>query len=167
MQRYDTTFIIDGNLPDAERHSLIEKFAGSLKRQGAEIDQIVRWGMRSLAYAMKKRTHGYFVIFYYHANPKMIASFERDLRLNENILRYMTLVFEGKHPDYIRDEGASERTIVADDSAPAGAESKIENEEPAVSLDELGEIDEEGELVELLPLETELEDEQTQEKEKE
>lgn len=165
MRRYDTTFIINDNLPEAERHSLIEKYAGSLKRMGAEIDQIVRWGLRPLAYAMKKRTHGYFVIFYYRANPKMIASFERDLRLNENVLRYMTLLFDGKHPEYIRDEGAREREIVADLSAPADEVSEAEPMELEVSLDESDEITGEEESAESLTLETELEDEKTQEKE--
>ena len=165
MQRYDTTFIIDDNLPETERHALIEKYAGSLKRQGAEIDQIVRWGLRSLAYKIKKRTHGYYVIFYYHAIPKVIASFERDLRLNENILRYMTLVFEGKHPDYIRDDGASEGEIVVDASIPAVAELESEAEELAVILEESVEIMGEEESAESVDLEDDGEDERNQEKE--
>ena len=107
-RRYDTTFIIDGNLPDSERQALIERFAVSLRRNGGEMDQIIRWGLRSLAYPINKRSHGYYVIFYYHAEPTVIAVFERELRLNEFILRYMTLVFEGKHPEYIRDEGSSD-----------------------------------------------------------
>ncbi|MFA6470600.1 MAG: 30S ribosomal protein S6 [Candidatus Latescibacterota bacterium] len=106
MRKYDTTFIIDGNLQEAAREAIIEKFSGILQKLGAEIDQTVRWGQRTLAYEMKKCNHGYYVIFYYRAEPTMIASFERDLRLHESILRYMTLIYEGKHPDYIRDEGA-------------------------------------------------------------
>jgi small subunit ribosomal protein S6 len=104
MRKYDTTFIIDGNLQEATREAIIERFSGVLQKLGAEIDQIVRWGQRTMAYEMKKSTHGYYVIFYYRAEPVMISSFERDLRLHENILRYMTLIYEGKHPDYIRDE---------------------------------------------------------------
>jgi small subunit ribosomal protein S6 len=107
-RRYDTTFIIDGNLPDSERQALIERFAATLRRSGGEIDQIIRWGLRSLAYTINKRSHGYYVIFYYLAEPAVIAAFERELRLNEFILRYMTLVYEGKHPEYIRDEGSSD-----------------------------------------------------------
>ena len=107
-KRYDTTIIIDGNLPDSERQALIERFAGVLQRIGGEMDQIVRWGQRTLAYPINKRSHGYYAIFYYRAEPEAIALFERELRLNEFILRYMTLVFDGNHPDYIRDEGSSD-----------------------------------------------------------
>lgn len=173
MRRYDTTFIIDGNLPEAERHTLIEKLAGSLKRHGAEIEQIVRWGMRSLAYAMNKRTHGYYVILYYRAEPKTIASFERDLRLNENILRYMTLLFDGKHPEYFRDEGAGEREIVIDDSVPEVAESELQPEElvnleeELVNMEENIELAAEGDSAGPLEFEGDLEDEPVKEKENE
>jgi small subunit ribosomal protein S6 len=111
-RKYDTTFIIDGNLPDSERQALIERFAGSLRRSGGEVEQIVRWGLRTLAYTINKRSHGYYVIFYYLAEPSVIAAFERELRLNEFILRYMTLLFDGKHPEYVRDEGSSDSDTV-------------------------------------------------------
>lgn len=136
-RRYDTTFIIDGNLPDSERQALIERFAAALRRDGGEIDQIIRWGQRSMAYPINKRSHGYYVIFYYQAEPEVIALFERELRLNEFILRYMTLVFEGKHPEYIRDEGASDTDSVKA-SAPEVIESTDEDDEDDTvdSLDE-------------------------------
>jgi|WetSurMetagenome_2_1015567.scaffolds.fasta_scaffold975945_1 small subunit ribosomal protein S6 len=169
MRRYDTTFIIDGNLPDAERRALIEKFAGILKRQGAEIEQIVRWGLRSLAYPMNKRTHGYYVIFYYRAEAKVIAAFERELRLNESILRYMTLVFEGKHPDYIRDEGTGESAIVV--PAVVAEEPEIEPapDELTAEIDQAValELEKEGEAEETLPLEAEQDEDETQKKEDE
>lgn len=126
-RRYDTTFIIDGNLPDSERQALIERYAGTLRRSGGEIEQIIRWGLRSMAYSINKRSHGYYVIFYYQAEPTVIGAFERELRLNEYILRYMTLVFEGKHPEYIRDEGSSD-TDAAKTPA-AVAEEVVEDEE--------------------------------------
>lgn len=120
-RKYDTTFIIDGNLPDAERQALIERFAGSLKKFGGNLDQVVRWGLRTLAYPINKRTHGYYVIFYYLADPAIIAQFERELRLNESILRYMTLVYDGKHPEYIRDESAPDSAVLTS-SAPNGSD---------------------------------------------
>ena len=117
VRKYDTTFIIDGNLPDAERQALIERFANSLKKVGGNLDQVVRWGLRTLAYPINKRTHGYYVIFYYSADATIIAQFERELRLNENILRYMTLVYDGKHPDYIRDETTPDSAVLTSDSS--------------------------------------------------
>ena len=104
MRKYDTTFIIGGSLSVEERESLIEKFKSALEKIGGKVDRIVRWGMRTLAYQIKKSSQGYYVIFYYEADPLTIKTFERELRINENVLRYMTLVFDGKHPEYIPDE---------------------------------------------------------------
>ncbi len=142
-RRYDTTFIIDGNLPDSERQALIERFAASLRRSGGEIEQIVRWGLRTLAYPINKRTHGYYVIFYHTTDPEVIAAFERELRLNEFILRYMTLLFEGKHPEYIRDEGSSDADS-AKTVAPVEEAAKEDENEDAV--DSLGEDEMESDL---------------------
>lgn len=104
MRKYDTTFIIGGSLSVEERESLIEKFKSALEKIGGKVDRIVRWGMRTLAYQIKKSSQGYYVIFYYEADPLTIKTFERELRINESVLRYMTLVFDGKHPEYIPDE---------------------------------------------------------------
>lgn len=105
MKKYDTTFVIDGKLGVDDREDLIEKFRNSLEKLGGNIDRIVRWGIRTLAYEIKKRYRGYYVIFYYTADPSVIKPFERELGINENVLRYMTLIFDGKHPSYIVDEG--------------------------------------------------------------
>ncbi len=143
IRKYDTTFIIDGNLAEAQRQALIDRFAASLNRLGGEMDQIVRWGLRTLAYPINKRTHGYYVIFYYNAEPTVIKQFERELRLNENILRFMTLLYEGKHPEYIRDETVSESVAAAAKEIGEMAE-EIESEE----IDESGEehlLEKEGE----------------------
>lgn len=105
VRKYDTTFIVDGDLGQDEREAIILKFKESLEKNGAEVDRIVRWGMRTLAYEINKKSRGYYVIFYYAADPKIIKGVERDLRLNENVLRYMTILFDGPHPSYIPDEG--------------------------------------------------------------
>jgi len=105
MKKYDTTFIIDGSLGVDEREAIIGKFSKSLEKLGGNIDQIVRWGQRTLAYEINKKSQGYYVILYHNSDPAIIKTIERELGLNENILRYMTVVFDGKHPDYIRDQG--------------------------------------------------------------
>lgn len=108
MEKYDATFVIDGKLGVDERNALIEKFQSSLEKLGGKIDRIVRWGKRTLAYEIKKCNLGYYVIFYYSAEPSIIEKFERELRINENILRYMTIIFDGNYPSYIVDKDKKE-----------------------------------------------------------
>jgi small subunit ribosomal protein S6 len=144
VRKYDTTFIIDGTLSEAQRQALIERFAGILKKLGGDVEQVIRWGMRTLAYQINKRTHGYYVIFYYFAEPSVIIQFERELRLNENILRYMTLVFEGKHPEYIRDESAAVVTPAEtpEETVEEETEDETEDFEEEISLDTADETEE-------------------------
>ena len=105
MRKYETTYIIDGSVSDTDREALIEKIENVLTGNGAEIDRTVRWGKRQLAYEIKKQSRGYYVILYYNAEPSIISTFHHELDLNERILRYLTLLSYGKHPDYIRDAG--------------------------------------------------------------
>ena len=105
MRKYDTTFIINGELGKNEREAIIQRIQGLLQKRGAEIERVVRWGLRTLAYEIKKKTRGYYVIFYYFAEPSIIKEVEQELRINENVLRYMTVRFDGTHPSYIPDEG--------------------------------------------------------------
>jgi len=107
MRKYETTYIIDGSVSDNDREALIEKIENVLTGNGAEIDRTVRWGKRQLAYEIKKQSRGYYVILYYNAEPSIISTFHHELALNERILRYLTLLSDGKHPDYIRDAGIS------------------------------------------------------------
>ena len=137
MKQYDTTFIIDGSLDQAQRENLIDKFEKSLEKFGGKLDRTVRWGLRELAYEINKRTHGYYVMFYFNAEPSVIKSFESELNLNENILRYMTLLFDGKHPDYIKDETGQDKEATASKVIPEPE--KEENIE--VSDDELSDDD--------------------------
>ncbi len=139
MTQYDTTFIIDGALEQAQRESLIEKYEKSLKKLGGKFDRTVRWGLRELAYEIKKCTHGYYVMFYYNAEPAVIKKFESELNLNEHILRYMTLLFDGKHPDHIKDETGQITEAVAKDDIPEPPET-LKEESIEVSDDDVSEI---------------------------
>ena len=109
MKKYDTTYIINGTLEADDREALIDKFSSSLEKKGGIIEQSVRWGMRTLSYEINKCSRGYYVVLYYSAEPSVIKAFERELQINENVLRFMTLVFDGEHPSYIVDEGMRER----------------------------------------------------------
>ncbi|MFC1539501.1 30S ribosomal protein S6 [Candidatus Latescibacterota bacterium] len=139
-KRYDTSFIIDGTLSVDDREKIIETVCNSLKKHGGEIEQVIRWGTRTLSHEINKRNRGYYVVLYYTAEPSIIKTFERELRINENILRYMTLVFEGVNPTYIVDEGVkSENSYISNDKAEVvedtDSEADIDDTESDVDVD--------------------------------
>jgi len=149
MRRYDTTFIIDGQLSQSERETLIGKAETFLVKQGGVIEKIVRWGNRRLAYEINKRTNGYYVIFYYSAAPSVVKPFENELRLMESVLRYMTIVFKGDHPEYIKDEDAQNAQLAAEKEVPLAevSDEKLsdDEDEEAIDYDEDEEMEEENE----------------------
>lgn len=180
MKKYDTTFIIDGTLGVDEREALIRRFGEILEKLGGKMDRIVRWGMRTLAYEIKRRRQGYYVIFYYDGESEAIKPFERELGINENVLRFMTVLSDGTLPAYIPDEGAKRSpSYAASPSEKNDAPEANEAEEKAAeSLDYLdsevqdeaddqlpGEetVEEEGEI-EAVPAESEESDEDSEHK---
>jgi small subunit ribosomal protein S6 len=137
MRQYETTFIIDGQLDGQHREGVIEKYENLLDRLGATRNQTVRWGLRTLAYEIAKRTRGYYIIIYFDADPAIIRSFHHEMDISENILRYMSLKFDGPHPDYIRDVGRSEDVLaiepepIVDPDAAVDADADAADEVPA------------------------------------
>lgn len=171
MRKYDTTFIISGALDRDRREAVIAKYVSALEGFGGAVDRVVRWGMRDLAYSIKKQKHGYYVICYYDAEPEIIKSFEGELRLDENILRYMTILFDGSHPDYIRDEtSVEERTREASPVAQPvekPAEVEVTDDEDAAGSEEEADVADDTAADEDDAEDVDTADEDVQDKEKE
>ena len=92
MQKYETIFVIDSLLKAEEIEAIITKYERFISANGGEIDAIEKWGKKRLAYEIKKRQYGYYVLIRFEGLPTMIKTLEREYRLNESLLRYKTLV---------------------------------------------------------------------------
>lgn len=90
MRQYETMVIIDAMISDDAIKAEIETIAAAITK-GGEIVRRDDWGKRKLAYSINKRQHGFYVIFYYKAEVATVAAMEAALKLNENVLRWMTL----------------------------------------------------------------------------
>src|SRR5205085_5660611 len=71
--------------------ALAEGFTQLIAEQGGEIKKREYWGLRNLAYRMKKNRKGHYVLFNIEAPSGAIAELERTMRINEDVLRYLTL----------------------------------------------------------------------------
>ena len=91
MRQYETMVIIDARISDEAIDAEVESMV-SIISAGGEILRRDDWGKRKLAYSINKKTHGYYVIFYYKAEVSVINALEQSLKHNNNILRRMTLV---------------------------------------------------------------------------
>ena len=90
MKQYETMVILDAMLSDDVIASEVQSFADKITAAG-EILRRDDWGKRKLAYTIKKRQHGYYVIFYYKAEASVVSTLENIFKLDGNVLRWMTL----------------------------------------------------------------------------
>jgi small subunit ribosomal protein S6 len=91
MPLYENVFIARQDISGAQVDALADGFTQLISEQGGEIKKREYWGLRNLAYRMKKNRKGHYVLFNIEAPPAAIAELERTMRINEDVLRYLTL----------------------------------------------------------------------------
>lgn len=88
---YELIFLVDAALPQEELDALIGKVRRYLEGEGGIIDNIRVSEVRRLAYEIKKRTHGIYVVFNFHILPSRVAGLDRMLRMEGQVLRHMII----------------------------------------------------------------------------
>jgi small subunit ribosomal protein S6 len=91
---YETTFIVNASLDDHQIDGVIEKVKEVITKSTGEIRELVKWGRKRFAYTIKKKNNGFYVVIEFMAPGDTIAKLERHYFLDENILRYITLVLD-------------------------------------------------------------------------
>ena len=91
MPLYENVFIARQDISGAQVDQLADTFTQLIADQGGEIKKREYWGLRNLAYRMNKNRKGHYVLFNIEAPPPAIAELERTMRINEDVLRYLTL----------------------------------------------------------------------------
>ena len=81
---------IDPRPTDEEVAALLAKLGENLRGLGAEVTKVENWGKRRLAYDIRKQREGTYAVLEASAEPAMIKEFERQLKLNENVLRFIS-----------------------------------------------------------------------------
>ena len=82
--------IVDPRPTDEEVTALLTQLGEQLKTLGAEVTKVDNWGKRRLAYDIRKQREGTYALFDVSAEPFMVKEFERQVGLNENVLRYVS-----------------------------------------------------------------------------
>ena len=92
MQTYESTLILSPILPEADWAARVSKYEGLITAAGGEIKKKEIWGVRKLAYPIRHRAQGYYVFFQYQAPGELPRELERNIRLDEEVLRHLTVV---------------------------------------------------------------------------
>ena len=93
MRDYEVTVVIQPQLEDTERNQMIERLDNLLVPGSKEDGALTanHWGVRQLAYPIKKFQEGYYVLFEAQIDPTRIKDIERSMQFNEDILRYLVV----------------------------------------------------------------------------
>lgn len=97
MRDYEVVYIFDSALGEESIDEKVERYNGMLTAsEGAEVKAVDRWGKRQLAYPIRKKPNGYYVVAQLHTDPVALPEFERALKLDEEVLRYLIVLHEGE-----------------------------------------------------------------------
>lgn len=114
MRRYETLMVLHPELPDAQTRETVDRARRLITEMGGEVHQMHEWGMRELAYPIRKLTRGYYVLFEYSAGPEVVRELERTFKIADEFLRYVTVASSGVRREQRparapgREEGAGE-----------------------------------------------------------
>jgi small subunit ribosomal protein S6 len=91
MPLYECVLIARNDVTQQQVEAVADGIAGQLETDGGAMQKREYWGLRSLAYRIKKNRKGHYMLLGLDAKPDFVKEMERQLGLNEDILRFMTL----------------------------------------------------------------------------
>jgi len=117
VKQYDTVFIATPVLSDEQMKETVKKYTDFLTERGAEIVYTNNWGMRKLAYPIKKKSSGFYYLIEFKAEGSVIADLEIAYKRDERLLRFLTVALDKHAVAYNEKKRAAKSTVAAE--APA------------------------------------------------
>ncbi|MBW1892527.1 MAG: 30S ribosomal protein S6, partial [Deltaproteobacteria bacterium] len=160
MRRYEAIFISDPDLSETERGQVFEKTKNLISDYNGILVVFDEWGIKKLAYDIKKKNRGYYVLINYCGDGNLVDEMERSFRIDDRVLKFMTIVLDKEvDPEAIQLELSKAEEAAAAEQAKAEAaaeqtkveaaaeQTKVEAAEVADTVDssEIEPDEEEGE----------------------
>jgi small subunit ribosomal protein S6 len=92
VTKYETTFILEPGFDEGKVNEEIERVSQWIRDLGGEVLEVQRWGKKRLAYEIGKKRDGVYTLVLYQAGGAAVKEIERRLRLNESVMRVLTVV---------------------------------------------------------------------------
>jgi small subunit ribosomal protein S6 len=94
MPLYEHIFMARQDVTPQQVEAMVDQYRGVIEGNGGKVDKTEMWGVKSLAYRIKKNRKAHFTMFNLNAPAPAVAEMERQMRINEDILRFMTIKVE-------------------------------------------------------------------------
>ncbi len=93
MNKYESVIIINPSVDEEKVKSLIDKFSELINKNG-KVEKVDTLGKKKLAYDVKKNKEGIYVVFYFEAEPSLIAELERNYRITDEVIKFIVVKVE-------------------------------------------------------------------------
>ena len=100
MNHYETVFILTPVLSDEQMKETVAKFTKLLADNGVEIVNEEIWGLKKMAYAIEKKSTGFYNLLEFKAEPSVIKTLETGFRRDEKVIRFMTVKLDKYAVEY-------------------------------------------------------------------
>ena len=93
MNKYESVIIINPSVDDEGIKTLVKKFTDIINNEG-KVEKTEELGKKRLAYEINKNKEGFYVVFNFEAKPELIAELERNYRIEDNVMKFITVKSE-------------------------------------------------------------------------
>ena len=94
MPLYEHVFMARQDVTSQQVETMVDQYRGVIEQNGGTVEKTEMWGVKSLAYRIKKNRKAHFTMFNLNAPAPAVAEMERQMRINEDVLRFMTIRVE-------------------------------------------------------------------------
>ena len=112
MREYESIFVLNPDVSDAQVDAEVDKIREFVASKKGEITEVQKWGRRKLAYEIGKNREGNYTLIRFQSDSAVPQELERRYRLNENMIRFLTVLYEKPS---VPEERAVERSEDDDD----------------------------------------------------
>jgi small subunit ribosomal protein S6 len=91
LREYETIFLVRPDLAEDLVDKIVERMRGIVHRDGGKVIKVENWGKKKVAYEVKKNLRAIFLRFVYLGGTRMVAEFERNLRMTDDVLKYQSV----------------------------------------------------------------------------
>ncbi|HEY9072769.1 MAG TPA: 30S ribosomal protein S6 [Desulfobaccales bacterium] len=135
MRRYESVWVVNGDLPDEEVKAAIDKFSRIISATEGTLVGLEEWGRKKLSYKVRGLSRGYYVLVDYAGTPATVKELERTYRIDDRIIRFLTSKKSDKvNLEALQAEIATKAKVAAA-AAAAAVEAATPVAEEAVALE--------------------------------
>ena len=93
MNKYESVIIINPSVDEDRLKSLVDRFSDLINKNG-KVEKVDTLGKKKLAYEVKRNREGIYVVFYFEAEPTLIAELERNYRITDEVIKFIVVKVE-------------------------------------------------------------------------